>query len=245
MLADGGKITKTQSAIVLEKLIGQFLFDKAAPEAANEVTRGQAVPGAWCCMRARCAGDARRLRDDDGPRRAADPFEPMNRTMYQVHEPIDAAVIRPVAQAYIDIRAARRSREVSTNFFSNIDDLFSAVNGAPAGQAGQSAGHDLGRVVLNTLVRPRRTVRSRVEGRHPERGNEDFGQTFGAWGIPQGPYLFIPLFGPDDGARRNRRRSSARSPVPSATFPTSRCGTVLYGVGYRRCCARSAGDQHA
>lgn len=34
MLADGGMITKTQSAIVLEKLISQFLFDKAtsAPE---------------------------------------------------------------------------------------------------------------------------------------------------------------------------------------------------------------------
>jgi phospholipid/cholesterol/gamma-HCH transport system substrate-binding protein len=30
MLADGGRITKTQSAIVLEKLIGQFMFDKAA-----------------------------------------------------------------------------------------------------------------------------------------------------------------------------------------------------------------------
>ena len=30
MLADGGKIAKTQSAVVLEKLIGQFLFDKAA-----------------------------------------------------------------------------------------------------------------------------------------------------------------------------------------------------------------------
>ena len=30
MLADGGKIGKTQSAVVLEKLIGQFLFDKAA-----------------------------------------------------------------------------------------------------------------------------------------------------------------------------------------------------------------------
>ena len=30
MLANGGKITKTQSAVVLEKLIGQFLFDKAA-----------------------------------------------------------------------------------------------------------------------------------------------------------------------------------------------------------------------
>ena len=30
MLADGGVITKTQSAVVLEKLIGQFLFDKAS-----------------------------------------------------------------------------------------------------------------------------------------------------------------------------------------------------------------------
>ena len=30
MLADGGRIAKTQSAVILEKLIGQFLFDKAA-----------------------------------------------------------------------------------------------------------------------------------------------------------------------------------------------------------------------
>ena len=30
MLGDGGKIMKTQSAVVLEKLIGQFLYDKAA-----------------------------------------------------------------------------------------------------------------------------------------------------------------------------------------------------------------------
>jgi phospholipid/cholesterol/gamma-HCH transport system substrate-binding protein len=30
MLADGGRIAKTQSAVVLEKLIGQFLFDKAS-----------------------------------------------------------------------------------------------------------------------------------------------------------------------------------------------------------------------
>lgn len=29
MLADGDAITKTQSAVVLEKMIGQFLFDKA------------------------------------------------------------------------------------------------------------------------------------------------------------------------------------------------------------------------
>ena len=35
MLADGGKLAKTQSGIVLEKLIGQFLFDKAATGGAK------------------------------------------------------------------------------------------------------------------------------------------------------------------------------------------------------------------
>jgi phospholipid/cholesterol/gamma-HCH transport system substrate-binding protein len=35
MLADGGKIMKTQSAIVLEKLIGQFMYDRAAAGGAK------------------------------------------------------------------------------------------------------------------------------------------------------------------------------------------------------------------
>ena len=45
MLADGDKITKTQSAIVLEKLIGQFLFDKAA-SAGNGSGSPAPVPAA-------------------------------------------------------------------------------------------------------------------------------------------------------------------------------------------------------
>ena len=35
MLKDGDRIAKTQSAVVLEKLIGQFLFDKASQGASN------------------------------------------------------------------------------------------------------------------------------------------------------------------------------------------------------------------
>ena len=41
MLADGGRIGKTQSAVVIEKLISQFLFDKAQSPPA-----GGAPPGA-------------------------------------------------------------------------------------------------------------------------------------------------------------------------------------------------------
>jgi len=36
MLADGQRIAKTQSAVVLEKLIGQFLFDKASSGAPSK-----------------------------------------------------------------------------------------------------------------------------------------------------------------------------------------------------------------
>ena len=65
MLADGGRIAKTQSAVVLEKLIGQFLFDKAASGGAQmkrmRSRRALAAIGA--------RGAARRLRDDRRPRR--------------------------------------------------------------------------------------------------------------------------------------------------------------------------------
>jgi len=45
MLADGARITKTQSAIVLEKLIGQFMFDKAA-SGNGAAANGTAAPAA-------------------------------------------------------------------------------------------------------------------------------------------------------------------------------------------------------
>jgi phospholipid/cholesterol/gamma-HCH transport system substrate-binding protein len=36
MLKDGDRIAKTQSAVVIEKLIGQFLFDKASDAGAKK-----------------------------------------------------------------------------------------------------------------------------------------------------------------------------------------------------------------
>lgn len=127
-----------------------------------------------------------------GPSRD-DPLEPMNRTLYQVHDVVDTAVVRPVAQAYVDFVPPLIRTGVS-NVFNNINDLFSAVNGILQGKL-EKAGDDLGRVLLNTGfgLGGLFDLASMVG---IERGNEDFGQTFGFWGLPQGPYLFVPLFGP-------------------------------------------------
>jgi phospholipid-binding lipoprotein MlaA len=127
-----------------------------------------------------------------GPTRE-DPFEPMNRVSYQVHQVIDSNVIKPVAQAYVDY-TPKIVRTAVTNFFGNIDDMFSVVNDMLQGK-GDKAGNDLGRVITNTGFGVLGLIDIAGSANIPK-GNEDFGQTFGVWGIAQGPYLFIPVFGP-------------------------------------------------
>jgi phospholipid-binding lipoprotein MlaA len=122
-----------------------------------------------------------------------DPFEPMNRAFYQVHDAVDTAVMKPAIQVYIDVVPQPIRKSVS-NFFNNIDDLISAINDLLQGDLDRF-GNDMGRVTLNTgwglggLI----DLASMLG---IERGNQDFGLTFGKWGLDQGPYLFVPLLGP-------------------------------------------------
>lgn len=122
-----------------------------------------------------------------------DPLEPMNRVLYQIHDVADTAVLKPVAETYVAVIPSLVRTGVS-NLFQNIDDLFSALNGMLQGKP-DKAGTDFARVMLNTGfgLGGIFDLASQVG---MERGNEDFGQTFGVWGFPQGPYLFIPLIGP-------------------------------------------------
>jgi len=122
-----------------------------------------------------------------------DPFEPMNRALYQFHDTVDTAVVKPVARAYIDV-VPELVRTGVSNVFNNIEDLVSAVNSLLQGKL-DKFDDDLARVVLNTTwgLGGIFDLASMVG---IERGNEDFGQTFGAWGLPQGPFLFVPFFGP-------------------------------------------------
>lgn len=123
----------------------------------------------------------------------ADPWEPMNRGLFQVHETIDKVILKPVVNVYTFI-TPRFARTGVSNFFNNIDDLFSGVNGVLQWKP-VKAGDDFGRVLTNTMFGFGGVVDvASMAG--IERGNEDFGQTFAVWGLPQGPYVFIPLLGP-------------------------------------------------
>jgi len=122
-----------------------------------------------------------------------DPFEPFNRTMFQVHEVVDGNVVKPVAEAYVKY-TPEVIRSGISNFFSNIEDLFVGINNVLEGN-GNRAGDDFGRVLLNSTF-GLGGLFDLASMMGIERHNQDFGITFGKWGIPQGPYLFVPLVGP-------------------------------------------------
>jgi len=123
----------------------------------------------------------------------ADPLEPFNRAMFAINEPIDRDIILPGVRAYNE-SFHPVVRQGIANFFNNLDDLFSALNGALQGKK-EKAANDLGRVIVNTMFGLGGVIDFASEANIP-RGDEDFGQTFGHWGVPQGPYLFFPLLGP-------------------------------------------------
>ncbi|MBS0320123.1 MAG: VacJ family lipoprotein [Proteobacteria bacterium] len=122
-----------------------------------------------------------------------DPWEPFNRAMFAINEPLDNNIVKPIIKGYTEV-VPRPIRLAISNFYNNIDDLFSAINDGLQGKP-EKMGNDLGRVVINSGMGLLGLI-DIASDLGIERGNEDFGQTFGVWGFPQGPYLFVPFFGP-------------------------------------------------
>ncbi|HVF65004.1 MAG TPA: VacJ family lipoprotein [Casimicrobiaceae bacterium] len=157
-----------------------------------------------------------------------DPLEPVNRAMFAINEPIDRDIIKPMVQAYID-NVHPVARRVVSNFFNNIEDFFSGVNGLLQNKP-EKAGHDFGRVIVNTGFGFLGLIDFASEANIP-RGEEDLGQTFGHWGIPQGPYLFLPLFGPTT-ARDGTGFLISAYASPIDFIPAWEARTLLFGLGY-------------
>ena len=161
------------------------------------------------------------------PGRPYDPFEASNRVMYAINDPLDKYIAKPIAQAWVDY-VPSFIRTGASNYFNNIDDLFSGINGLLQGKL-DKAGDDFGRVMINTGFGFLGLIDIASEAGIP-RGNEDFGQTFGYWGIPQGPYLFIPLWGPS--TVRDGTGSIIRYwYTPTQLIPDVAVRNVIYGIG--------------
>jgi phospholipid-binding lipoprotein MlaA len=122
-----------------------------------------------------------------------DPIEPFNRGVSRFNDAVDDALLKPVATVYRDV-APDPVRTGVSNFFGNLRDGWSAINAALQLRPREATENAL-RFGVNTvfgLV----GVWDVASEMGIERTTLDFGQTLGRWGIPPGPYLVLPIFGP-------------------------------------------------
>jgi phospholipid-binding lipoprotein MlaA len=122
-----------------------------------------------------------------------DPLEPMNRKVATFNDVLDDNVLKPVATGYRDYTPQPVQTGVS-NFFRNLSDVWSTANNGLQ-LKGRDTAESLMRVVVNTTLGIYGIFDVATEiglQRHPE----DLGQTLGYWGVPSGPYVVLPLFGP-------------------------------------------------
>jgi phospholipid-binding lipoprotein MlaA len=124
---------------------------------------------------------------------ANDPLEPLNRAIYRFNDALDRAVLRPVAEGYQEY-VPSPVRTGVRNFFFNIREPFTIVNQVLQGKPDQAAG-DTMRLMFNTSFGVFGLF-DVATGWGLEPHEEDFGQTFGVWGIGEGWFLMLPLLGP-------------------------------------------------
>jgi phospholipid-binding lipoprotein MlaA len=122
-----------------------------------------------------------------------DPLEAVNRQVFAFNEGLDKVVLKPLAQAYEKVLPVP-VRDCLSNGFSNLREPSNAINNLLQGKAGESAS-DVCRFAINTTVGLLGCFDIATKMGF-EKHHEDFGQTLGVWGLGQGPYLVLPLFGP-------------------------------------------------
>jgi len=123
----------------------------------------------------------------------SDPLEGTNRAIYDFNETLDAYVMRPVAEFYVDY-TPELVRDGVTNFFSNLGYINVIFNELLQGKLKQGIA-DVGRFTINSTLGIGGFIEVASAGSVPKH-DEDFGQTLGVWGVDEGAYLVLPVLGP-------------------------------------------------
>lgn len=132
--------------------------------------------------------DANAAQDDD----IKDPLQPLNRQIYEFNDVLDRNVARPLAVQYTQ-KVPTEVRGSYRNFRKNLGEPWNAVNQLAQGRFVRAA-KTLGRFTVNTVTTLGFADPAQRVGLSTE--DEDFGTTLGYFGVPSGPYVVLPIFGP-------------------------------------------------
>lgn len=131
----------------------------------------------------------------DAGKDSRDPFERVNRHVFEFNERLDRYALRPVAEFY-SRTVPQPVQDCVSNFFGNLNDVPTALNNFLQGKVVDGVS-DICRVAINTTVGVLGCF-DMASKMALEKHREDFGQTLGRWGLSTGPYLVLPFLGPND-----------------------------------------------
>ena len=122
-----------------------------------------------------------------------DPYENFNRSMFAVNRFGDKIIYKPLGKAYKTVVPSFARKGVN-NFFDNLRTPSSALNNFLQGKPGRGFS-ELARFMFNSTLGIGGLFDVAAAG-DLERFDEDFSQTLAVWGVPDGPYIVVPIWGP-------------------------------------------------
>ena len=123
-----------------------------------------------------------------------DPFEPINRAIFTFNNAADKIILEPVAKGYKKLPSPVQSG--IGNFINNLKMPLVIVNQILQGQGGNAV-ESTGRFVVNSTAGLFGLI-DVAEKIGLEQKKEDFGQTLASWGVGDGFYIVLPIFGPSN-----------------------------------------------
>lgn len=151
-----------------------------------------AISLATSCAKRPPASDVEaRLQYDE----ANDPLEPMNRKIFAVNMFFDETIVEPTARIY-RMWGPPDIRDGISNFVTNWREPVTFVNDVLQAEP-KRAGTSVSRFLINSTF-GLLGIFDTADRWGIEEHSEDFGETFAVWGIPEGPFIMLPLLGPSN-----------------------------------------------
>jgi phospholipid-binding lipoprotein MlaA len=167
-------------------IINRFRFRFRFPHTAISSVSRIALIAVGLSLLAGCASQGDTERNPD-------PFEVINRPIFAFNHLADKFLLRPVAVGY-DFIMPKPARKGVSNFLDNLSYPVVIINSFLQGKLNQGAS-DTGRFLVNSTI----GLGGIFDPATPlgmEAHEEGFGLTLGQWGVSEGPYIVVPLFGP-------------------------------------------------
>jgi phospholipid-binding lipoprotein MlaA len=159
-----------------------------------------------------------------------DPLEPTNRVIYAISDKLDTYILAPIARAYVFVLPNPVRRGVH-NVLANISSPALLGNDMLQGKP-RHAGDTFVRFLINSTAGVGGLFDVAAQAGYPSH-DTDFGITLALWGVPNGPYLFLPVLGPS--SPRDAAGFGGNVALDPLTFVTGGGWTVLsyarFGVG--------------